>query len=210
MAVPSFTKSPKYRLLVRQAQIVLSIGQALLRGLLETMWDCAHSTGNPEFNSIEELEAAADWMGSDGVFANLLLKMKWVDELEGGRLLIHDYWDHAPDYAKDKFMRDARRQVAGKTLKALRAEAGRKGAESRWQNNDLPSDENGKSMANQKHLPSDDGKRMAKTPLRREGTGFQTTHTPPLPPHDLPFLPSEPSDGMCVGVPSTSSSAGGD
>jgi len=132
MARPTLKTNRKYQALLRRLAR-LGIGHATVRGLLEELWDSAHECGDPVFPNAEQVEAAAKWEGEPGTLTTELSELGFLDFLENGKLQIHDYWDHAPDYVRKRAAREAERVAKGKTLQQLRAEAGQKGGETRWQ-----------------------------------------------------------------------------
>lgn len=110
MARPTLDRNVKFKSLCRK----LALPKPYVRGLLETMWDCAHECGNPILGTAEDVEAAAEWPGEPGIFAVAVIG--FVDPLPDGRFEIHDYWDHAPDYVKKRRQRELEREEAGAKL----------------------------------------------------------------------------------------------
>lgn len=106
MARPCLDRNVKFKLLVRR----LALPRPYVRGLLETMWDVAHECGNPVLGTPEDVEIAAEWPGEPGAFFAALRTVGLVDELPDGRWEIHDYWDHAPKYVKDRLYQEAKRK----------------------------------------------------------------------------------------------------
>jgi hypothetical protein len=105
MARPTLDRNVKFKTLVKR----LRLPRPYVRGLLETMWDVANECGNPILGTAEDVECAAEWPGKRGVFFEAV-KGAFIDELEGGRWQIHDYWDHAPKYVKNRrYMEDRRK-----------------------------------------------------------------------------------------------------
>jgi hypothetical protein len=80
---------------------------------LEVLWDSAHECGNPIIGSPEEVEAAAEWPGEPGRFFEAMREGRWIDEVDDkpGVWEIHDYFDHAPEYATGRAAREAERKV---------------------------------------------------------------------------------------------------
>ena len=101
MAKMSLESSPKYRRLVAIAKRDLGINKAELRGLLEQLWDVSHSIG-PSFKDHIDVEVSAQWEGVEGRFTALLASEKWLDEKGDKTLEIHDYFDHAPHWVKER------------------------------------------------------------------------------------------------------------
>lgn len=94
MARRTLDRHPKFKRLFRE----LRINRALARGHLELWWDSAHDKSCPIFESAAELEACAEWEGEPGALAAKLVDVKLADALPKGRLQVHDYWDHCPEY----------------------------------------------------------------------------------------------------------------
>jgi hypothetical protein len=104
MAKTSVLNTAKFKRLRHELNI--STPHAL--GCLEMMWMSAHSTEKTSFESVEELEAVVEWDGDPGALGAALLKFRWVDEVDG-RLIIHDYIDHAPKYVRDRMLKREQR-----------------------------------------------------------------------------------------------------
>ena len=136
MARPTLKNNPKYLLLIRELR-AQGITASHVRGLLEELWDSCHECGNPLIKSARHVEAAAGWEGEPGVLCAALVGTKeeggFLDQNEDGSFQVHDYWDHAPDYVRKRAAREADRQAKGKSLSELRAEAGARGGNKRWQ-----------------------------------------------------------------------------
>jgi len=112
MARPSLDRNVKFKRLCRE----LKLPKPYVRGLLETMWDCAHECGNPILGDSTDVEAAAEWPGDSGVFAALVVEVGFVDRKPDGNHEIHDYWDHAPEYVQKRRKRELQREETGATL----------------------------------------------------------------------------------------------
>ena len=97
MARLSLSQSPKFKVLVRSLKLPI----AHVRGYLELLWESTHFRDDPYFTSLAEIEAAADWQGEDDVFAKILIRLRWIDEHNGG-YVIHDYEDNLPSYVKER------------------------------------------------------------------------------------------------------------
>jgi hypothetical protein len=106
---------------------MLNLPRPYVRGLLETLWESAHETGDPVIGAVEDVEAAAEWTGEPGVLAEALIRLRFLDSVETdvtdvtdgdghpsrpSRWELHDYFDHAPDYAKDRGQREQERRKA--------------------------------------------------------------------------------------------------
>lgn len=88
----------KFRRLVK----FLDVDEAMVRGLLQLMWDHAEDKGDPVFRNAERVADACWWDGDPGVLVEGLLQERWIDELEDGTYVIHDWWDSIPYPAKKK------------------------------------------------------------------------------------------------------------
>jgi hypothetical protein len=108
---------------------MLNLPRPYVRGLLETLWESAHETGDPVIGAVEDVEAAAEWTGEPGVLAEALIRLRFLDAVETdatdatdgdghpshpSQWELHDYFDHAPDYAKDRGQREQERRKAKK------------------------------------------------------------------------------------------------
>lgn len=71
-----------------------------VRGLLELLWESAHENG-PVFDTLDDIEVVSTWDGATEAFANALIDARLVDESEQG-YVIHDYWEHCPQWVKDR------------------------------------------------------------------------------------------------------------
>lgn len=119
MARPGLDKNPKFRRLVRQ----LGLPRPYVRGLLETLWECAYENGDAVIGDSAAIEAAAEWPGEDGVLTDALLdagggRAGFIEPVEGqpDRYQIHDLWDHAPDYVRRRRSRELERRSRGEQL----------------------------------------------------------------------------------------------
>jgi hypothetical protein len=122
MARPTLDRNVKFRRLCR----TLELPEPYVRGLLETMWDCAHECGNPVLGISVDIEAAAKWPGSAGTFAAAVIDCGLVDEILNGRYRIHDYWDHAPDYVRKRRQREMERERNGAEMETTADNGGQR------------------------------------------------------------------------------------
>lgn len=134
MARPTLDRCVKFKALVRR----LGLPRPVVRGLLETMWDVANECGNPVLGTEEDVELAAEWPSDvmpetfkPGAWFAALKDGRWIDPTPDGRWEIHDYFDHAPDYVRDRADREAQRMKKGKTISDVRRDAANK----RWHGN---------------------------------------------------------------------------
>jgi hypothetical protein len=100
MAKSSLFDSIKFRWLVR----TLKMPVPHVAGYLECMWQTAYASCSEHFPSDEALEIAAHWDGEPGVFAKAVTNETYnlVDRCANGRLKIHNFWQHAPQYVKQR------------------------------------------------------------------------------------------------------------
>ena len=135
MGRPGLTQHRKFRRLTR------ATGSAVTaRGSLELIWDTCYEAGVAYLGDADDVEAAAQWTGEPGLLARSLLdaggegEAGFIDELPGrpGHFECHDLYDHAPEYVRKRFDREAERQARGVTLKEIRSAKGKAAAAARW------------------------------------------------------------------------------
>jgi hypothetical protein len=136
MARPTFDRNPKTML----AQARLGISRALFRGIVELIWDAANESGNPIFSCPEAVEAVTEWGGEPGRLVAILTEKgsNFLDVRDDGQLEIHDYWDHAPRYVKNRLYQENHR----KKTKELVNDSKQTSADSQ------------RDVSNRKHSPS--------------------------------------------------------
>lgn len=151
------------------------------------MWDCAHETGNPVFDGVEEVEAAAEWEGEPGAFVAALArksasgKAGWLDLLPDGRFELHHYWDHAPEYVKKRAVRESERRVKGETFHSSITNGSRTAAE-RQPNGGQSADERQTMAAERRATPAERQPSHLPSPT-------PSPYSPSLPPTPLPPPP---------------------
>lgn len=106
MARPTLFSHRKYLRLARALK-----SEALALGHLEFVWHAANESGEPIVGSKEDVEAVARWSGEPGELADLLVKCGFLDVRDDGRLEIHDYWHHCPEYARSRRGREDERKT---------------------------------------------------------------------------------------------------
>jgi len=75
----------------------------MLEFMWMTCWDERDKVDPSEFESAAHAEAAADWEGEDGVFAQTLVELRWLDKLPDGHTLrVHDFWEHCANYVRQR------------------------------------------------------------------------------------------------------------
>lgn len=97
----SLESNTKYRRLIALSKNELGICKATTRGLLEQLWDVAHTHG-PKFRDDVDIEVAAQFDGKPGSLTQLLLRERWLDIANDGSYLIHNYWKHAPHWVRER------------------------------------------------------------------------------------------------------------
>lgn len=106
MARPGLFSHRKFRHLARTLN-----DEALAIGTLECLWFAAGETCDPRIGDDRDVEIAARWKGAAGVLAPALLAAGFVDRDESGAVyVVHDYWDHAPEYVLKRRVREAKRR----------------------------------------------------------------------------------------------------
>lgn len=125
MARPTLFTNRKLPRLARAAGV--RITEAL--GLLEFLWHAQYEACDETIGDALDVEALARWEGEPGVLAAALVTSGLVDRKDDGTHVVHDFWDHAPEYVRRRRERENERCARGLTLSEMRAEAGRKGAE---------------------------------------------------------------------------------
>jgi hypothetical protein len=143
MGRPGLSLDKKFRRLAHDLDdFQAGFGRVLARGSLELLWDTAYESCTDEMGDAFDVEAASEWRGPAGRLVRALAEAggpgnagfieeggspSWP-EGKPGTYRIHDLWDHAPEYARKRAEREEQREEKGKTIKEMRAEAGRKGA----------------------------------------------------------------------------------
>jgi len=81
----------------------------LLRGCLEMIWDAANDTLDDVLGSAEDVEEVAGWRGKRGALVAVLTapESNFLDRRPDGQYVIHDYWEHCPDYVRKRAQRAA-------------------------------------------------------------------------------------------------------
>ncbi len=99
MAKDGLFQTTKFKGLCRR----LRIPRAHALGHLELMWFSAYERLSPDFRSAAQVEDAAEWEGESGVFAETLADpdIRFLDHDDEG-YVIHDFWEHAPEYIKKR------------------------------------------------------------------------------------------------------------
>jgi len=132
MGRPGLSKNRKFPRLVRALQPECKrFAEQAARGSLELLWDTAYENGEDYVGDAADVEAAARWIGKPGILCRALLtaggegESGFIDEIpeRPGHFVIHDLYDHAPEYVKKRMAREASRIEKGQTISAIRREA---------------------------------------------------------------------------------------
>jgi hypothetical protein len=74
-------------------------------GYLECLWMRGYQTGNPIIGDEFDVETAAEYPGEEGKFARVAIEVGFIDRLPDGKLAIHQLYEHAPRYVKQRMKR---------------------------------------------------------------------------------------------------------
>lgn len=80
MNKPPVSEQPKFKALVRS----LKIPAPYVRGYIALLGDAHLVLGGAYFETFEEIEAAVDWQGEEGMLARELIRLGWIEESEHG------------------------------------------------------------------------------------------------------------------------------
>jgi hypothetical protein len=123
MGRPGLTRHRKFLRLARDLnRHYQGLGVLLARGVLESMWDAAYESGDPFVGGADDVEDAVRWPGPAGVCCEALLsaggegRAGFIEAVTGGGYIIHDLWDHAPDYVRKRHAREREREERGAAL----------------------------------------------------------------------------------------------
>lgn len=94
-----------HRKFLRLARL-LGEPKAHVIGYLILMWRRGYQTGNPLLGDALDVEAAAEFTGEPGKFATAAHSAGFIDRDADERYLIHDLWDHAPEWARKRMARN--------------------------------------------------------------------------------------------------------
>lgn len=112
MAKQSLRNHPKFKRACRR----LGLQPYSVWGLLDLLWNTQHQRGRPEIGDAEDVESNAEWDGDLGTFATVIAERgcNFIDESPAGSGLyvVHDFWDHAPDWVKKKRRRHEARDAS--------------------------------------------------------------------------------------------------
>jgi hypothetical protein len=111
MARPTLFRHRKFSRLVR----ILG-SEALALGHLELLWSAAYEAGEEIVGDSPDVEYAAKWTGEPGKLTESLTQCGFLDSTENG-FVIHDLWDHAPEYVRKRRARELERRTKGAKLR---------------------------------------------------------------------------------------------
>lgn len=174
MARPGLQRNRKWPRLVRALG-----GEALARGSLELLWDVAYENGEEYLGDSDDVELAAKWQGPAGVLTKALLdaggpgEPGFIEEHpeKPGRYIIHDLWDHAPDYVRKRRVREGERQTKGAELAAMSPKPRRSSSSDRSLTGQSPPDgghrpDDGGQAADVDRCPAPFGRTRAPAPTQ--------------------------------------------
>lgn len=141
MGRPGLHNHPKFRRLVD----ILKCPVPHVRGYLECLWEVAYECGNDYLGDARDVELAAQWPGEDGQFCSAAVVAKLLDKKRDG-FYVHNLFENAPNYVKNRMVREAARKLRGVTLSDLRRQAGSKGGKAKSKNK--------QNVANGSNLPT--------------------------------------------------------
>lgn len=104
MAKPGFRNHPKFKRLCH----ILDVPEPHALGYCELIWETGYACGNSRIGDSVDVELAAQWPGAKGALAQALADVRLLDVTEGV-YSIHDLYDHAPGYVKDRRDREIER-----------------------------------------------------------------------------------------------------
>jgi hypothetical protein len=136
MARQGLTQHRKFlSLSERLDELFPGFGVLLARGALELLWEPAYEAGDDVVGFSADVERRAHWKGPAGELTAALEAaggpgfpgfIEPHPELDG-IYVIHDLFDHAPEYVVKRWEKERKRKDRAEALRSARAEAGRKG-----------------------------------------------------------------------------------
>lgn len=105
MAKRSLKRDKKFALLLA----ILKLPEPYVRGHLELLWEAGHDAADPNVGTTEVVEAITGWQGESGVLVKALVRTGFLDA-RGDEFEIHNFWDHAPHFVKDRLWHRQRRE----------------------------------------------------------------------------------------------------
>lgn len=92
----------------RTLKTLLKVPRVVASGILTELWSlAATSADSGDIGRYSNLQIAAsmEWEGDPDELIDALVQSGWVDEDEEHRLVVHDWYEHAPDYIKKRINR---------------------------------------------------------------------------------------------------------
>jgi hypothetical protein len=125
----------------------LRIPEAHALGHLQMMWETSWDHLSPILGDETDTELSAGWVGEPGALAQALLRCGgdgagFLERNEDGRLVVHDFLEHAPRWVREKLRKRGELAAQGMTISDVKRQAGKAGAAARWGE---PAAEDGKS-----------------------------------------------------------------
>jgi hypothetical protein len=165
MARPGLLGNRKFWDLVRYIDALCPgapfAAETLAVGVLEKMWLIVGEDGNTEFRSSRQVEATVAWKGKPGVLCAAIVLAGFLDKQPGGRLNVHHFWHHAPDFVKRRRTRSRERDARGE---AKTAEISDESAENLRNSCESPAD-----AANGRSRNKKSRKKRDRTPVVSDG-----------------------------------------
>jgi hypothetical protein len=111
-------------------------GDIVAAGVLELLWSAAYEKADEYVGDALDVENAAHWRGGQGILCDALRsaggdgKPGFIESVGylAGEYRIHDFWDHAPNYVRERAEREAKREFRGESIIDQKRRAGR----ARW------------------------------------------------------------------------------
>jgi len=119
MARPTLINHRKFRRLCA----LTGLDEPTILGHLEFLWMSAYESGDDFVGDSVDVELAARWKGEPGVLTKALLECGgdgmggFIDAVNGSQFIIHDLWDHAPEYVQKRLKRELERRERGEARK---------------------------------------------------------------------------------------------
>ncbi len=129
MALPGFKTNRKFKRLVA----MLGMIEAHVLGHVQMLWDSCYDKADDYIGDSLDVEIASGWIGDPGAFVKALLECGGnsgsglIEQGDDGGYIVHDFWEHAPRYVRDRAKGNAERKLKGETISSIRSKAGTKG-----------------------------------------------------------------------------------
>lgn len=111
MARPTLFRHRKFARLSR-----LLGSEPLALGHLELLWSTSYESGEELIGDSADVEYSAKWSGDPGKLTEALTQCGFIDATEKG-FIVHDLWDHAPEYVRKRRARELERRTTGAKLR---------------------------------------------------------------------------------------------